>query len=75
LRKAKMVALALKAREPYLLPRNHKNCEDSNAGVEKLVRWMKEVIAQHVLLSKHVSVSISWLSCELTQLVRNARKF
>jgi hypothetical protein len=73
-RKADKAALSLRARELDLLPRNHENCEDIDAGVDSLVRWIKEAVAQHIPLSKPVSFSVSWWSSELTQLVRNARR-
>jgi hypothetical protein len=38
------------------------------------VRWIKELVAQHIPLSKPVSFSVSWWSSELTQLVTNARR-
>ncbi len=56
------------------MPRNYKICDDIDAGVERLVRWIKEAVAQHIPLSKPVSFSVPWWSSELTQLVRNARR-
>ncbi len=44
-RKADKVALAMRARELDLMPRNYKNCEDIDEGVERLVRWIKEAVA------------------------------
>jgi hypothetical protein len=41
--------------------------------VGRLVIWIKEAVAQHVPLSKPVSISVLWRSSDLTQLVRNAR--
>jgi hypothetical protein len=38
LRKADKAALSLRARELDLLPSNDKNCEDVDAGVDRLVR-------------------------------------
>jgi hypothetical protein len=54
--------LYLKARELNLLPKNYKNCEDIDAGVESLVRWNKETVAQHIPSSKPVSFSVAWWS-------------
>jgi hypothetical protein len=45
LRKADKAVLSLKGRELDLLPRNYKNCEDINAGVDRLVRWTMEAVA------------------------------
>jgi hypothetical protein len=47
-RKADKTALSLRAREQNLLPRNYKNCEDIDAGVDRLVRWIKEAVTQHI---------------------------
>ncbi len=73
-RKADKAALSLKARKLDLLPRNYENCKDIDAGVDSLVRWIKEAVAQHVPLTKPASFSVSWWSSELTQLVRNPRR-
>jgi hypothetical protein len=73
-READKAALSLKARELDLLTRSYKNCEDIDAGVDRLVRGIKEAAAQHIHLSKSVAFSLSWWSSELTQLVRNARR-
>ncbi len=73
-RKADKAVLSQRARELDLLPRNYDNCEDIDAGVERLVRWIKESVAQHIPLSKPVSFFVPWWSSELTQLVRNARR-
>jgi hypothetical protein len=62
----------LKARELDQLSRNYKSCKGIDAGDERLVRWIKEVKAQHVLFSKPVSFSIPLLSSELTWPVINA---
>ncbi len=59
-RKANKAALSLKATELDLLLRNYKNCEDIDAGVDRLVRWIKEAVAQHIPLSKPASFSFSW---------------
>ncbi len=64
----------MKARELDLLPRSYENLEDIDAGVDKLVRWINEAVAQHISFSKPVNVSVSWWSSELTRLVRNARR-
>ncbi len=73
-RKADKAALPLKARELDLLPRSYENLEDIDAGVYRLVRWIKEAVIQPMPLLKPVFFSISWLSSELIQLVRNARR-
>jgi hypothetical protein len=73
-KKADKAALSLRAKELDLLPRIYENCEDIDAGVDRLVRWIKEVVAQYIPLSKPVSFSVSWWSCELTQHVRYARR-
>jgi hypothetical protein len=44
-----------------------------DAAEDRLVRWIKEAVAQHILLSSPAPFSVPWWSCELTQLVRNAR--
>ncbi len=58
-RKADKAALSLKASELDLLPRCYKNCEDIDAGVDRLVRWIKETVAQHIPLLKPVSFAVS----------------
>ncbi len=68
------MTLALKARELDLMPRDYDNCKDIDEGGERLIRWLKEAVAQHIPLSKPVSFSVPWWSSELTQLVRNARR-
>jgi hypothetical protein len=73
-KKANKAVLSLKATELDLLPRNYENCKEIDAGVDRLVRWIKEAVAQHIPLSKPASFSVSWWSSELTQLVRNARR-
>jgi hypothetical protein len=73
-RKADKAALSQRARELDLLPRNNEKCGDIDAGVDRLVRWIKEAVAQHIPLSKPVSFFVPWWSSELTQLVRSARR-
>jgi hypothetical protein len=73
-RNADKAALYLKARELDQQPRYYENCKDIDAGVDRLVRWIKEALAQHIPLLKTVSFSIPWWSSEPTQLVRNARR-
>jgi hypothetical protein len=73
-RKADIAAQSLKSRELDLMSRNYESCEEIDAGVDRLVRWIKEAVAQHIPLSKPVSFSVSWWSSELTQLVRDARR-
>jgi hypothetical protein len=73
-RKADKAALSQRARELDLLPRSYEKCEDVDAGVDRLVRWIKEAVAQQIPLSKPVSFSVHWWSSELTQLVRSARR-
>jgi hypothetical protein len=73
-RKADKTALSQRARELDLQPRNYEHCKDINAGVERLVRWIKEIVIQHISLSKPVSFSVPWWFSELTLLVRNARR-
>jgi hypothetical protein len=51
-RKANKDVLSSKATELDLPPRNYENCEDIDAGVDRLVRWIKEAVAQHIPLSK-----------------------
>jgi hypothetical protein len=65
--------LALKVKALDLLHKTYENCEDIDAGVDRLVRWVKEAVAQYIPLSMPISFSVSWWSSELTQLVRNAR--
>jgi hypothetical protein len=52
----------LKARELDHLPRNYKNCREIDAGEDRLARWIKEAVAQHVPLSKAGSLSVPWWS-------------
>ncbi len=66
--------MSQRARELDLLPRTYENCEDIDAGVDRLVRWIKEAVAQDIPISKPVSISNPWWSSELTQLVRNATR-
>jgi hypothetical protein len=62
------------AGELDLMPRDYENCKDIDKGGERLVRWIKAAVAQHIPLSKPVTFSVRWRSSELTQLVRNARR-
>jgi hypothetical protein len=73
-RKADKATLTQRARELDLLPKNYENCKDIDAGVDSLVRWIKEAAAQQIPLSKPVFFSVPWWSSELTRLVRNARR-
>jgi hypothetical protein len=73
-RKADKAVLSQRARELDLLPRSDENCKDIDTGMDRLVRWIKEAVAQHIPFSKPVSFSVPWWSSELTQLVRNARR-
>jgi hypothetical protein len=57
-RKADKATLSQRARELDLLSRNYEHCKDVDAGVERLVRWIKETVAQHIPLSKPVSFSV-----------------
>ncbi len=66
--------LSQKSIELDLLPTNYEICEHIDAGVKRLVRWIKEVVAQHNTLSKSIIFSVSWWFSELTQLVTNARR-
>jgi hypothetical protein len=72
--KAYKVALTVRARKLDLMPRSYDNIEDIDAGVDRLVRWIKEAVAQHVPLSTLASFSVPWWSSELTQLVSNTRR-
>ncbi len=44
-RKADKAALSQRARDFNLLPRNYESCKDIDAGVDRLVRWIKEAVA------------------------------
>jgi hypothetical protein len=44
------------AKEQDLLPKNYKYPEDIDAGVDMLVRWIKEAVAQKIPLSKPLVV-------------------
>ncbi len=57
-RKAAKVALSMSAGELDLFPRTYRKCEDIVAGVDRLVRWIKQVVAQHIPLSKPVLYSV-----------------
>jgi hypothetical protein len=72
--KADKAALSQRARELDLLPKYYEKCKDIYAGVDRLVRWIKEAVAQHIPLSKPVSFSVPWWSSKLTQLVRSVRR-
>jgi hypothetical protein len=71
---ADKTVLSLRARELDLFPKCFEDCDDIDTGVGRLVRWIKEAVAQHIPLSKHDSFSVPWWSNELTQLVRNVRR-
>jgi hypothetical protein len=66
--------LSLKARELDLLPRNYKSCEDLDLGVNRLMRLIKEAVAQNILILQPVSFSVSWWFSDLTKHVRNVRR-
>ncbi len=51
--------LSLKASKLDLLPRSYKNSKEIDAGVDRLVRWIKESVAQHIPLSKPVFIFVS----------------
>ncbi len=73
-RNADKTALCLRAKELGLPASNYENCYDKGVGVDRLLRWIKEAVAQHIPLSKSVSFSVPWWSSELTQLMTNARR-
>jgi hypothetical protein len=50
------------AEELDRFPRHFENCEDIDTGVNRSVRWIKEVVAKHVTMS--ILVSISFFRCE-----------
>jgi hypothetical protein len=64
----------MSAQELNLFPKHFQGCEDIDAGVKRLVKWIKEAVAQDVPLSKLAPFSVLWWSSELTQLVSNARR-
>jgi hypothetical protein len=66
--------IALKARELDLLPGNYGNCEEIDAGVDRLVRWIREAVALHIPLSRPALFSVPWWSSELTQLIKIGRR-
>jgi hypothetical protein len=66
--------LSLRAKELDLFPKHHENCNDTDTGVDRLVTWIKEAVAQHIPLLNPAFFSVPWLSSELTELVRNARR-
>jgi hypothetical protein len=59
-RKADKVTLALRARELDRMPLHYEDCKDVDEGVERLVKWINEAVAQHVPLSKPVSFLAPW---------------
>jgi hypothetical protein len=63
---ADKAALSLRAKELDLFPNCFENCDDIDTGVDRLVRWIKEAVAQHIPLSKPTSLSVPWWSSELT---------
>jgi hypothetical protein len=70
-KKADRVSLSLSARELDLFQLNFETSKDIDTGVDKLVKWIKEVVAQHIPLLKPTPFSIPWWTSQLTQLVRN----
>ncbi len=68
------MVLSLSAWELNLFIKHIQSCADIDAEVEKLVKWIKKAVAQHVPLSKPAPFSVPWWVSELTQLVRNARR-
>ncbi len=68
------MALSLRTQELDLFPRHFASCEDIDAGVDRLLKWIKEAVAQHVPLSKPAPISVPWWSSELTQLLRRPRR-
>jgi hypothetical protein len=57
---ADKAAISLKARKLDLFPRRFENCENIDVGVNRLVRWIKEAVVQHILLSKPAAFSVPW---------------
>jgi hypothetical protein len=72
--KANKAALSLHAREFDCFPRHFQNFKDIDAEVDRLVRWIKEAVAQHIPLLKPAPFSVPWWSSELLQLVRLTRR-
>jgi hypothetical protein len=71
---ADKAVLSLRARGLGLLPRGYENCKYMDTGVDRLVRCIKEEVAQRIHLSKPVSFFVLWWSSDLIQLVRNATR-
>jgi hypothetical protein len=53
-KKADKVVLTQGSRELDFFLRNIENSKDIDAGVDRLVRWIKEAMAQYILFSKPV---------------------
>jgi hypothetical protein len=57
-RKVDKMVLSLSLRELDLFPRTFQNCKDIDVEVDRLVRWIKETVAQHILFSKLTPFSV-----------------
>ncbi len=55
---ADKAVLSLKAQELDHFPRHFQSCEDIDAAVDRLVKWIKETVAQHVHMSKPAPFSV-----------------
>jgi hypothetical protein len=64
-RKADEAALSLRSKELDLLSRNYKNNEDKDAGVDRLMRRIKEAVVQHII---HQSLLLFPFLCDLVSL-------
>ncbi len=73
-KKANKEAIAEKAREISTFPRNFTSIADIDSSVGFLISWMKEVIDQHVPMSKPAPFCVPRWSEEIKELVVEARR-
>ncbi len=73
-KKADEEAIKERAKEIGTFPRNFSCIPDIDFSVNFLISWMKEVIDQHVPLSKPAPFRVPWWSQEIGELVEDARR-
>jgi hypothetical protein len=73
-KKANEEAIKERVEEISTFPRNFLSIFDSDFSVDFMISWMKEVIDQHVPLSKPVTFRVPLWSEEIGELVEEARR-
>jgi hypothetical protein len=72
-RKANKEVIAEKAKEINSFPHIFSSVSDIDFSIDFLISWMKELIDQHVPMSKPAPFCVPWLSETIGELVKEAR--